>query len=300
MRFPQAMQQWTQALYEHTKGEVIAIDGKTLRRSFDTATGKAALHVVNAWANDARLMLAQCPVEGKSNEIKAVPTLLAMLDVRGCIVTCDALNTQKGLARQIIEQGGDYVLALKENHALLCEEVRDYFAWCQKQPGGLVKMCDAHALQSGWEHGRHEVRRAFVVAATETDWPRAREQWPGLQSLVLLETQRRQSTNAHVDTHMEQRFYLSSLAPDAAMLLGAVRSHWGVENSGHWCLDVAFNEDACRVRKDNAPFNCAVLNRLALNLLRREPSGKKGLKARRLRAALSDDYRERLLCSAKS
>ncbi len=265
--FSQAIQQWTQALYEHTKGGVIAIDGKTLRRSFDTATGKAALHVVNAWANDARLMLAQCPVEGKSNEIKAVPTLLAMLDVRGCIVTCDALNTQKGLARQIIEQGGDYVLALKENHALLCEEVRDYFAWCQKQPGGLVKMCDGQALQSGWEHGRHEVRRAFVVAATETDWPRAREQWPGLQSLVLLETQRRQSTNAHVDTHMEQRFYLSSLAPDAAMLLGAVRSHWGVENSGHWCLDVVFNEDACRVRKDNAPFNCAVLNRLALNLL---------------------------------
>ncbi len=163
--FSAAMQKWTQALYQHTKGEVIAIDGKTLRRSFDTATGKAALHVVNAWANNARLMLAQCPVEGKSNEIKAVPTLLALLDVRGCIVTCDALNTQKGLARQIIEQGGDYVLALKENHALLCQEVRDYFAWCQNQPGGLVKMCDGQALQSGWEHGRHEVRSAFVVAA---------------------------------------------------------------------------------------------------------------------------------------
>ncbi len=114
----------------------LAVDGP-LRRSFDTATGKAALHVVNAWANNARLMLAQCPVEGKSNEIKAVPTLLALLDVRGCIVTCDALNTQKGLARQIIEQGGDYVLALKENHALLCQEVRDYFAWCQNATGWL-------------------------------------------------------------------------------------------------------------------------------------------------------------------
>ncbi len=194
--FSAAMQQWTQALYEHTQGEVIAIDGKTLRRSFDSATGKAALHVVNAWADNARLMLAQCPVDGKSNEIKAVPTLLAMLDVRGCIVTCDALNTQKGLARQIIDQGGHYVLALKENHALLCEEVRDYFAWCQNRPGGLVKNCDDHALQSGWEHGRHEVRCAFVVAATKADWPRAREQGPGLQSLVLLETQRRQSTNS--------------------------------------------------------------------------------------------------------
>lgn len=296
--FSGAMQKWTQALYQHTQGEVVAIDGKTLRRSFDSATGKAALHVVNAWANSARLMLAQCPVEGKSNEIKAVPTLLALLDVRGCIVTCDALNTQKSLAHQIMEQGGDYVLALKENHGLLCQEVRDYFIWCQNQPGGLVKMCDGQALQSGWEHGRHEVRRAFVVEATAQDWPRAREQWPGLKSLVMLETQRRHSGNGNGS--LQHRFYLSSLAPDAAPLLAAIRAHWGVENSGHWCLDVAFNEDLCRVRKDNAPFNCAVLNRLALNLLRQEPSGKKGLKARRLRAALSDDYRLRLLASHKS
>lgn len=123
--FSQAMQQWTQALHQHTQGEITALDGKTLRRSFDTATGKSALHVVNAWANSARLMLGQCRVEGKSNEIKAVPTLLAMLDVRGCIVTCDALNTQKGLAAQVLEQGGDYVLALKENHALLYDEVAE-------------------------------------------------------------------------------------------------------------------------------------------------------------------------------
>ncbi len=151
-----------------------------------------------------------------------------------------------------------------------------------------------------------------MVSATEQDWPRAREQWPGLQSLVMLETKRRHTAGLHSGTgshtgttSIEHRFYLSSLAPDAATLLAAVRSHWGVENSGHWCLDVAFNEDGWRVRKDNAPFNYApfnyaVLNRLALNLLRQEPTGKKGLKARRLRAALSDDYRERLLCCAKS
>jgi predicted transposase YbfD/YdcC len=296
--FSQAMQKWTQALYDHTQGEVIALDGKTLRRSFDSATGKAALHVVNAWANNARLMLGQARVEGKSNEIRAVPTLLAMLDVRGCIVTCDALNTQKGLARQIIEQGGDYVLALKDNHALLCEEVRDYFAWGQSQPGGLVKLCDSHAFSKGWEHGRHEVRRCFVVKACERDWPRARQQWPGLQSLVMLETQRRTGTGT--GTNVERRFYLSSLPADAVPLLAAVRAHWGVENSGHWCLDVAFDEDQCRVRKDNAPFNRAVLNRLALNLLRKEPTGKNGLKARRLRAALSDNYRLQLLCCRKS
>jgi predicted transposase YbfD/YdcC len=301
--FSRAMQQWTQALHQHTQGEIIALDGKTLRRSFDTATGKGALHVVNAWANSARLMLGQCRVEGKSNEIKAVPTLLAMLDVRGCIVTCDALNTQKGLAAQVIEQGGDYVLALKENHALLYDEVQDYFAWCQSQPGGLVKRCDSYVSQTGWEHGRHEVRRCFVVAATAQDWPRARAQWPGLQSLVMLETQRREVAGAgqRVKTvAVERRFYLSSLAPEAGALLKAVRAHWGVENSGHWNLDVSFDEDGCRVRKDHAPFNFAVLRRLARNLLRQEPSGKKGIKARRLRAAWNQDYLLRLLCCAKS
>jgi predicted transposase YbfD/YdcC len=301
--FSRAMQQWTQALHQYTKGEIIALDGKTLRRSFDSATGKGALHVVNAWANSARLVLGQCRVEGKSNEITAVPTLLAMLDVRGCIITCDALNTQKGLAAQVRAQGGDYVLALKENHALLHEEVRDYFAWCQSQPGGLVKRCDSSANQTGWEHGRHEIRRCFVVAANEEDWPRAREQWPGLQSLVLLETQRREvvGDSARVNpASVEQRFYLSSLAPDAQALLKAVRAHWGVENSGHWSLDVSFDEDGCRVRKDHAPFNLAVLRRLALNLLRQESTGKNGIKARRLRAAWNGDYLLRLLCCAKS
>ena len=211
--FSAAMQQWTQALYEHTQGEVIAIDGKTLRRSFDSATGKAALHVVNAWADNARLMLAQCPVEGKSNEIKAVPTLLALLDVRGCIVTCDALNTQKGLARQIVKQGGHYVLALKENHALLCEEVRDY---C------VITLPGARANRADWSKtattmlckadGNTDATKCaallwwrHVVAATEADWLRAREQWPGLQSLVLLETQRRQSTNSISSTPQREQ-----------------------------------------------------------------------------------------------
>lgn len=297
--FSQAMHKWTQALHQATEGEIIALDGKTLRRSFDTATGKSALHVVNAWANTSRLMLGQCRVEGKSNEIRAMPTLLAMLDVRGCIVTCDALNTQKGLAAQVLEQGGDYLMALKENHALLYEEVQDYFAWCQNQAGGLVKGCQSHATQTGWEHGRQEIRRCFVVAATPQDWPRAREQWPGLQSLVMLETQRREMVGAG-GGGLERRFYLSSLAPEAGALLKAVRAHWGVENSGHWCLDVSFDEDSCRVRKDHAPFNLAVLRRLALNLLRQETSGKNGIKARRLRAAWNGDYLIRLLCCAKS
>jgi predicted transposase YbfD/YdcC len=235
----QAMQKWTRALHQETQGQVIALDGKTLRRSFNTATGKAALHLVNAWASESRLVLAQCEVDGKSNEMKAMPNLLELLDIRGCIVTCDALNTQKAIAHQIIEQGGDYVLALKKNHRLLYEEVRDYFAWGHTQAGGLAQFSDSHAHTSEWGHGRHEVRRCFVIEVNAQDWPRAHEQWPELKSLVLVEAQRTPmgaETGAGKESEFHQRFYLSSLPGEAAGLLEAVRLHWGVENQAHWCL----------------------------------------------------------------
>lgn len=296
--FGAAMQAWTQALHQATDGQVIAIDGKSVRRSFDVATGKAALHLVNAWASASRLVLGQCAVTDKSNEITAVPTLLEMLDVRGCIVTTDALNSQKEIAQQIITQEGHYVLALKDNHALLFREVRDYFNWCQGQPGGLVRLGDSHAEQINWGHGRHEVRRCFALAATPQEWPQALRQWPGLQSLVLVESYRRATTQ--VSATVQQRFYLSSLPCEAQALLDAVRAHWGVENQVHWCLDVAFNEDGCRVRKEHAAQNLAILRRLALNLLRQESSDKHGLKARRLRAAWNSDYLLRVLCSSTS
>lgn len=296
--FGAAMQTWTQALHHATRGQVIALDGKSVRRSFDTATGKGALHLVNAWASDSRLVLAQCAVDSKSNEITAIPTLLELLDIKGCIVTADALNSQKEIARQIVQRGADYVLALKDNHALLHQEVRDYFNWCQEQPGGLVRLSESQAEQSHWGHGRYEVRRCFAIAATEQDWPHARRQWPGLKSLVLVESQR--GTGTGTGQGVQQRFYLSSLPCEAPPLLEAVRSHWGVENNVHWCLDVAFDEDGCRVRKDHAAQNLAVLRRLCLNLLRQETSDKRGLKARRLRAGWSNDYLLRVLCTAKS
>lgn len=235
----QAMQKWTRALHQETQGQVIALDGKTLRRSCNRATGKAALHLVNAWASESRLVLAACEVDGKSNEMKAMPSLLELLDIRGCIVTCDALNTQKAIAHQIIEQGGDYVLALKENHRLLYEEVCDYFAWGQTQVGGLAQFSDSYAHTSEWGHGRHEVRRCFVIAVSAQDWPRAHEQWPELKSLVLVEAQRAPmgaETGAGKESEFQQRFYLSSLPGEAAGLLEAVRLHWGVENQAHWCF----------------------------------------------------------------
>jgi predicted transposase YbfD/YdcC len=295
--FGAAMQAWTQALQQATQGQVIALDGKSVRRSFDTATGKGALHLVNAWASHNRLVLASCEVDQKSNEIKAIPTLLEMLDIRGCIVTTDALNTQKEIARTIVDKGGDYVLALKDNHALLHQEVRDYFHWCQKQSCGIERLGDGCAQASHWGHGRHEKRRCFVVAATVEDWPQALQQWPGLQSLVMIESSR---TATGAPTEIHERFYLSSLPCEAARLLEVVRSHWGVENNVHWCLDVVFDEDGSRVRKDHAPQNLAILRRLALNLLRQETTAKNGLKARRLRAAWNSDYLLRLLCGPAS
>jgi predicted transposase YbfD/YdcC len=292
---------WTQQLQQITHGEILAVDGKSMRRSFDTASGQNALHLVSVWATQARLVLAQQKVDDKSNEMTAVPLLLEMLDIKGCVVTTDALNTQKNIAATIRECGADYVLALKENHRHLFEDVRDYFAWCQKQPGGLARWSEDSAFTSDWGHGRHEVRRCFCLEATPQEWPRALRQWPGLQSIVLVERERRVlqpeipvPSNQLVPV-VTQQYYLSSLAPQASGLLEAIRSHWGIENSLHWVLDVAFSEDECRVRKDHAAQNLATLRKLALNLLRQDTKAKCGVKARRKMAGWDDDYLLRIL-----
>lgn len=303
--FGAAMQTWTQALHHATNGQIVALDGKAVRRSFDTASGKNALHLVNAWASESRLVLGQVAVDTKSNEIKAIPKLLELLDIRGCIVTCDALNTQKEIARQIVEQGGDYLLSLKDNHRLLHEEVRDYFAWCRKHPRENATLQINSAQTSTWQHGRHEERRCFVIAASPEDWAEAREQWHGLQSFVLVERERQildpaaSGSASKTRVEVEKHFYLSSLPCDAPKQLEAARAHWGVENNVHWCLDVAFGEDDCRVRVENAAENFAILRRLALNLLRQDNTCKAGLKARRLRTAWNSDYLLKILWGPK-
>jgi predicted transposase YbfD/YdcC len=231
---------WTQLLQQITDGEIMAIDGKTLRRSFDTASGQSALHLVSVWASRARLVLAQQKVDQKSNEITAVPLLLEMLDLSGCVVTTDALNSQKSIAAKIRERGGDYVLALKENHLHLFEDVRDYFAWCQGQPGGLARRCDDSALSKDWGHGRHEVRRCYCLATTPEEWPQALRQWADLQSVVMIERERRVlppeglPTGAQVEPTITRDYYLSSLAPQAPRLMHTIRAHWGIENGLHW------------------------------------------------------------------
>jgi predicted transposase YbfD/YdcC len=278
---------WMQAVSEVTQGEVVAIDGKTLRRSFDRASGKSAIHMVSAWASANRLVLGQQKVDEKSNEITAIPALLQLLELKGCIVTIDAMGCQKAIARTIIAQDADYVLTLKANHSVLYEEVQRFFAWAQQRQFADVPHEYYHTLDGN--HGRVEERRYWLVA--DLAWLTAKSEWAGLQSLGMVERQRTVAGKTTVEVH----YYLTSLAGSGQQFGEAVRTHWSVENGLHWVLDVAFQEDQSRLRRDHAAENVAVLRHLALSLLRQESTCTNGIKVKRLKAALDEDYLERVL-----
>jgi predicted transposase YbfD/YdcC len=285
--FGRAFLAWTQTLRLQTQGEVIALDGKTLRHSFDTAAGQAPIHLVSAWATKNRLVLAQVKVDDKSNEIPAFPALLAMLDLRGCIVTIDAMGCQKEIARQIIDQEGDYVLALKANQGQLFEDVRLFFA--DATPGGFAGIPARYHETTEKDHGRIEQRRYWLVE--EIGWLDGREEWAGLGSIGRVESTRR--IGEKVET--EQRYFLCSLEGSARRFGQAVRSHWGIENGEHHVLDLAFDEDACRIRREHGAENFATLRHIALNLARREPTAQRGVKARLRRAGWDEAYLLRVL-----
>lgn len=278
---------WMQAVSEVTQGEVVAIDGKTLRRSFDRAAGKGAIHMVSAWASANRLVLGQQKVDAKSNEITAIPALLRLLEIKGCIVTIDAMGCQKAIARTIVEQEADYVLALKANHGLLYEEVQRFFAWAQQHQFANVP----HEYYHTWDgkHGRVEERRYWLVS--ELSGLKEIQDWVGLQGLGMVERQRTVAGKTTVEVH----YYLTSLAGSGQQFGEAVRTHWSVENGLHWVLDVAFQEDQSRLRRDHAAENFAVLRHLALSLLRQEPTCSNGIKVKRLKAAWDDEYLTRVL-----
>ena len=284
--FEAAFRRWASAVIPRLgPEEVVAIDGKTSRRS--GGVGATPLHLVSAFAAGAGLVLGQRATAKKSNEKTAIPELLSTLALEGCIVTIDAMGTQANIAQAIRDRGADYVLAVKDNQPLLADSIRDFFTQFQAVPE-----CTPHSVAETVEkdHGRIEVRRCW--AFDQTDCLARPEQWADLQSFSVIESER----CIQGKTTLERRFYLSSLPADAARLLTAIRAHWAIENRLHWCMDVAFADDQMRARTKHAAHNLAILKHITLNLIRLDPIKRKGgIKARRFIAATSDSYREHLL-----
>ncbi len=286
---PQAFEKcfinWVRSVLGRTEGQVIAIDGKTLRRSHDHANGKEAVHMVSAWAEKNRLVLAQIKVDEKSNEITAIPELVRVLELEGCIVTTDAMVCQQDIATLVIEKGGDYLLAVKENQGQLYEDITELFDGAEEVDYFDVEHTDAKTTHK--DHGRIETRECWAVTDPDfTHYLRGFKNWKNLRSMVKVTCQR----HTVVGTTQESRYFISSLNAPAKQILKAVRGHWSIENSLHWVLDVAFREDDCRVRKDHAPENLAVLRHIALNLLKQDRTIKRGIKIKRLTAAWDNDY----------
>ncbi len=283
--FGRCFREWTQRVEEVTRGQVVAVDGKTLRRSYDRASGKGALEVVSAWATANRLILGQVKVGEGTNEITAIPELLEVLEITGCIVTVDALGCQEAIAQAILERGADYVLALKGNQGNLYETVVDLFEYAEEIDFREVEHDVHQTVDKG--HGRIEVRRCWTITEPDfLDYVREFADWPGLRAIVKVQAER----TIGAETTQKTRYYITSLGNDAQQALYATRGHWKIENQVHWVLDVVFREDACRIRKGSAPQNMAILRHIALSLLQREQTEKVGIKAKRLKAALDENY----------
>jgi predicted transposase YbfD/YdcC len=291
-QFQACFMSWIQSVYTITDGQVIAIDGKTLRRSHDRTAGKAAIHMVSAWAELNRVVLAQTKVDDKSNEITAVPELLKVLELAGCIVTLDALGCQKEFTHLIRAKDADYVLAVKENQGHLYEDIKDLFDTEFEQAIPFEGIVHDHCQTINKDHGRIEIRQCWTISDQEfLKYIRNHDDWEGLSTVAVVRAERRYAETREV----EYRFYVSSLPGDASRLLQATRSHWGIENCVHWVLDVIFHEDDSRMRKDNSPHNFAILRHIALNLIRQEHTSKRSIKGKRLKAAWSDDYLQAVL-----
>jgi predicted transposase YbfD/YdcC len=285
-QFQECFFEWVKAVNQVTDGQVIAIDGKQLRGSMNNYLGKGAIYMVNAWANTNQVALGQRKVDAKSNEITAIPELLAMLEISGCIITIDAMGCQTEIAHQIVAQQGDYVLAVKENQGHLYEDITYLFELYLKEENPL-SLVDGYHKTVDKDHGRIEIRQCWTLAADRyLQSVRRLAEWDQVSSLVLIISERR--IGQQVTT--QARYFISSLQPNAPKLLEAVRSHWGVENSLHWVLDMVFDEDRSRIRKDNAPQNIAVIRQMALNLLKHEKTARGGVQAKRLQAAWDENY----------
>lgn len=272
---------WTQSVTKLTAGEVVSIDGKALRGSRDQGK-KSIVHMVSAWAGINNIVLGQQKVDSKSNEITAIPPLLAVLVLKGCIVTIDAMGCQKDIASAIVAKEADYILAVKGNQGELHQHLQESFRFIQ--PSSVAQEIDLG-------HGRIEKRVCSVIH--DLSMIEQKDQWIKLHSLIKIDAERQIKSTG--ETQKETRYYISSLQSDAQQLNRCVRSHWKIENSLHWVLDVAFHEDQSRKRAGKAAENFSVINRIALNLLKNEVSTKQGVKGKRLKAGWSTDYLEHVL-----
>jgi predicted transposase YbfD/YdcC len=293
-RFQQCFLSWTQAVAQLTQGALVSLDGKTVRASFDRATASSPLHMLSAWCSDqGGLVIGQIKTEAKSNEITAIPDLLQLLALQGCMVTIDAMGCQTAIAEHIRDQGGDYLLALKSNHKKaytavkqhLHEHIEHQLAWRTAE-----NFFDAFDDS----HGRTVRRRVWTI----TDLAALPElaKWPGLQSVIAVETIR--MAHQHAPVTSDYRFYISSLARSATAFVAMIRQHWDIENKLHWSLDVTFNEDRCRIRKDHAAENMVAVRHIALNLLRQEHSHRRSLRQKRLLCGLDEHYLLTVLAGA--
>ena len=280
--------EWVKSLTKRMP-DIIAIDGKTLRSSFNDAEKRDCLHMVSAWSVENGLVLGQIRTAEKSNEITAIPTLLSLLDIEGCIVTIDAMGCQMEIAQKILNGGGDYVLALKGNQGNSHEAVEQLFKWEKKNSFSGVMHSEFSTMEK--DHGRIETRNIFSIGNLETIDGLGLEKWPGLKSVTQVESIREINGKSSV----EYRYYLSSLAADAQRIGKAVRGHWGIENSLHWVLDVLFNEDKARNRKDHSAANMTIMRHMAVNLVKNDKSSKVSIKNRRLKAGWDDKYLLKLI-----
>ncbi len=278
---------WMAAAHTVTEGEVVAIDGKRLRGSHDNKKGLSAIHMVSAFAAENGVVLGQIKTEDKSNEITAIPALLDLLDIKGCIVTIDAMGCQENIAAKIIEKEANYILAVKDNQKNVHQEIIDFFDCAKQHDFKGVPNDYFEEISKG--HGRVETRKAWISTCLDT--LANADKWSGLTAIGMVESER----YIKGVTTTERRYYIASIAQNAAILSHAIRSHWAIENKLHWVLDVTFNEDASRVRRDNCAENLGIIRHVAINILRQDKTSKKSVKARRYKCAVDPKYANKVL-----